>query len=41
MECDDPRLLFQWTVNWQDLVDFEIVPVMTSKVAAEALAHQP
>jgi hypothetical protein len=37
MECDDPQLLRQWTNNWQDLVDFEIVPVVTSKDAAEAI----
>jgi hypothetical protein len=38
MECDDPELLAQWTLNWEDLVDFEIVPVVTSKDAAEAFA---
>ena len=36
MECGDPKLLQQWTDNWQDLVDFEIVPVVESKEAAEA-----
>ncbi len=40
MECDDPQLLLQWTNHWQDLVDFEIVPVVTSKDAAEAIAVQ-
>jgi hypothetical protein len=34
MECDDPQLLQQWTSNWEDLVEFEIVPVVTSKEAA-------
>ena len=38
MECDDPQLLRQWTNHWQDLVDFEIVSVITSKEAAEAIA---
>ena len=38
MECDDLQLLRQWTSHWQDLVDFEIVPVTTSKEAAEAIA---
>jgi hypothetical protein len=38
MECDDPRLLEQWTANWQDLVEFEIVPVVTSRQAAETIA---
>lgn len=40
MECVDPQLLQQWTNNWQDLVDFEIVPVVTSKDAADAIAAQ-
>ena len=40
MECDDPKLLQQWTNNWQDLVDFEIVPVVESKEAAEAFTSR-
>jgi hypothetical protein len=38
MECDDPSLLDEWTARWQDLVEFEVVPVVTSKQAAEAIA---
>jgi hypothetical protein len=38
MECDDPALLAQWTAQWDDLVEFEIVPVMTSPEAAAAVA---
>jgi hypothetical protein len=34
MECDNERLLEQWLAHWQDLVDFEIVPVIPSKDAA-------
>jgi Protein of unknown function (DUF3303) len=34
METDDPDLFRLWTENWEDLVDFEIVPVITSKEAA-------
>jgi hypothetical protein len=34
MECDDVALFQQWIVHWQDLVEFEIVPVMSSKEAA-------
>ena len=37
MECDDPKLLEQWTANWNDLVDFEIVPVVTSAQARAAI----
>jgi hypothetical protein len=34
MECDDERLLSVWTSQWDDLVDFEIIPIVTSAVAA-------
>ena len=34
MECDDPDLFRQWMAHWEDLVEFEIVPVVTSKEAA-------
>lgn len=37
MECDDPRLFQEWIVNWQDLVDFEIIPVITSSQATEKI----
>lgn len=36
MECADPQLLQEWISNWEDLVEFEIVPVVTSKEAAAA-----
>ena len=38
MECDDPRLLDRWTARWTDLIDFEIIPVMTSADAVAATA---
>jgi hypothetical protein len=38
MECDDPGLFQQWTDQWQDLVEFEVVPVVTSKEAREVIA---
>ena len=39
MECDDLRLLQEWTMQWSDLADFEIVPVSPSKdTAATAYA---
>jgi hypothetical protein len=37
MECDDVGLLQQWVARWQDLIEFEIVPVAQSKVASEAI----
>jgi len=30
METDDLRLLQRWIVAWNDLMDFEIVPVVPS-----------
>jgi hypothetical protein len=38
MECDDRRLLDDWIANWKDIVDFEVIPVMTSAEAAAAVA---
>jgi hypothetical protein len=37
MECDDPRLFAEWTAQWADLADFEIVHVVTSAEASEAV----
>ena len=37
METDDRRLLDEWMANWNDLVDFEIHPVITSKQAMERI----
>ncbi|MDT5121067.1 MAG: hypothetical protein QOC96_549 [Acidobacteriota bacterium] len=34
MESDEPHLFEQWIARWEDLVDFEIVPVISSKEAA-------
>ena len=38
MEAEDETMLKAWTNNWNDLVDFEIVPVHTSDQAAAAIA---
>jgi hypothetical protein len=38
METNDPELFRVWTANWDDLVDFEIVRVITSKEAASWIA---
>ncbi len=38
METEDAALLAQWTANWDDLVDFEIVPVRPSAEAAAAVS---
>ena len=37
MECDDVTLLQRWIVQWSDLIEFEIVPVVAGKDAAAAL----
>ena len=37
MECDDPRLFQQWIIRWQDLIDFDIVPVVSSKEMTETI----
>jgi hypothetical protein len=38
MECDDRRLLDDWMARWSDIVDFEVVAVMTSAEAAASVA---
>jgi hypothetical protein len=37
MECDDLRLLQAWALEWNDLVEFEIVPVVGSKDVVEMI----
>jgi len=34
METDEPKLFDEWIANWNDLVEFEIVPVISSTEAA-------
>ena len=38
MECQDRALLAQWTARWGDLIDFEVIPVLTSADTAAILA---
>jgi hypothetical protein len=38
MECDDSRLLQQWVAQWQELIEFEFVPVVSSKETGETIA---
>lgn len=38
MECDDPSLVAQWTAHWEDLIEFEVIPVVTSAEAVAAVA---
>ena len=38
MQCEDRHLLEQWIARWSDLVEFEVVPVITSAEATERIA---
>jgi hypothetical protein len=38
METDDRALLDAWIANWEDLVDFEVYPVMSSAEAVERIS---
>ena len=38
MKCEDRRLLDVWMANWNDIVEFEVIPVVTSAQAAAAVA---
>lgn len=38
MEANDRRLLDEWMANWNDVIDFEVHIVITSKEAAERIA---
>ena len=40
MECDDAHLFHDWMANWNDLMDFEIVPVTTSAEMQKMLFPQ-
>lgn len=37
MRADDAALLQQWVAAWSDIVDFEIIPVVTGAEAASAV----
>ncbi len=36
METDSPELFQEWISNWSDLMDFEVVPTITSDEARQA-----
>ena len=38
MECQDRALLDQWIANWSDVMEFEVIPVVTSAEAVAAVA---
>ena len=37
MACENPDLIRQWTAQWSDLIEFEIVPVRSSQETAAAV----
>ena len=41
METDDRALLNEWIAHWQDIVDFEVYPVITSAEAAALVEKKP
>jgi hypothetical protein len=40
MDAESETLFREWTVNWEDLIEFEIVAVRTSAEAAAAIASE-
>ena len=38
METADRALLDEWIANWSDIVTFEVLPVISSKEAADRVA---
>ena len=37
METEDPKLFKKWFGHWDDLVEFEVVPVVSSEEAENAI----
>lgn len=37
MEAEDIGLFDKWIANWEDLMEFEIIPVVSSREAAERI----
>jgi hypothetical protein len=40
MESESRQLLDEWIVNWNDLVEFEVYPVISSNEAAERISSR-
>jgi hypothetical protein len=38
MECDDPSLIAQWAARWEDVTEFDVIPVMTTEQATAFIA---
>jgi hypothetical protein len=40
MECDDPSLIAEWMARWEDVTEFDVIPVITSEQAAAFVASR-
>ena len=40
METGDRKLLDEWMANWNDIVEFEVYPVISSKEAVEKVSSR-
>ncbi len=40
MECEDAALLQEWVSEWNDLGDFDIVPVTSSRATQDLMARR-
>ena len=40
MRCDELHLIEAWTQKWEDLVEFEVIPVISSAAASEKALRQ-
>ena len=40
METEHPKYLDEWVANWNDLVEFEVYPVISSTEAAENVSSR-
>ena len=40
MECDNPALFQEWILEWDDLAEFEIIPVVHSNQTKQIVNHK-
>jgi hypothetical protein len=36
-ECEDLRMIQRWVLQWNDLIEFDVIPVVPSKETAEVV----
>lgn len=37
VECEDTRMIQKWIAEWDDLVEFEVVPVVSTEEATRVI----